>query len=289
MNKKIYEMLNDVQIDVDESIGGLGAKEKAKIMKRFQAEEKGMKRKNVKRTNIILKSIAGISAAGIAAAAFLFVMGNKADKISTDPNSMTAQVQTTEETAAENSFFLTASAEETASKDTNENQIALREVGGGFPYTGSTFFIRGNNIDKVELSLDKGSLYKGNYKLMQYECSNNYGSEYIGNHYVDDNWNENRCYGLYVYQGTFNEHLESLDDEIQDFKNAYHKSIDDFDGAHLKITVTYKDDSKASEEYVMQTGNVGIYTDPETGTPQPNGKFAGEGEPYFYGIILKKI
>ena len=287
MNKKIYELLNDTNINVDESAMGLSAKEKAKIMKRFLAEEKGMKRDKVKRSNIILKSIAGISAAGIAAAAFLFVVGNTGDKISTDPDSMmTAQVQSTEQASAENSFFLTASAEESISKEIDDEQIVLRETGGGFPYTGSTFFIRGNNIDKVGLSLDKGSLYKGNYKMMQYKCDSSYGSEYIGDHYTDENWNENRCYGLYVSEETYSKHEAEVG---EDMKEAWHRCIDDYDGAHLKITVTYKDGSTSNAEYIMQTGRVGGYMDPETGTQQPNGKFVSEDEPHFYGIILKKI
>ena len=289
MNKKIYELLNDARIDVDESAKKLSAKEKVKIMKRFEAEEKSMKRKNVKRTNIIFKSIAGISAAGVAAAAFLFVMGNKADKISTDPNSMTAQVQTTEETAAENSFFLTASAEESVSK--NEDTLVLRENGGCIPYTGSTFFIRGNNIDKVELSLDKGELYeglyKGNYKMIEYGGNDDsYGSEPIGNKYTDDNWNENRFYGLYVSEMAYSKHEAEVG---EDMKEAWHRCIDDFDGAHLNITVTFKDGSKSDASYLMQAGKVGVCIDPDTNTQQPNGKMAEEGEPYFYGFILKKV
>ena len=285
MNKKIFELLNDTRIEFDESAKGLSAKEKAAIIKRFEAEEKGIKRESTKRMNIILKSIAGISAAGAAAAASLFVVGNMGSNTISDRGSiMTAQVQTTEETATENSFFLTASAEESVSK--NEDTLVLRENGGCIPYTGSTFFIKGNNIDKVELLLDKGSLYKGNYKMMQYECSSEYGSEYIGDHYIDNNWNENRGYGLYVSEMAYSKHEAEVGEDI---KEVWHRCIDDFDDAHLNITVTFKDGSKNVSSYLMQTGNVGIYTDPETGMPQPNGKFAKEGEPYYHSIILKKI
>ena len=285
MNKKIFELLNDTRIEFDESTKGLSAKEKAAIIKRFEAEEKGIKREGTKRMNIILKSIAGISAAGAAAAAFLFVVGNMGSNTISDRGSiMTAQVQTTEKTATENSFFLTASAEESVSK--NEDTLVLRENGGCIPYTGSTFFIKGNNIDKVELLLDKGSLYKGNYKMMQYECSSEYGSEYIGDHYIDNNWNENRGYGLYVSEMAYSKHEAEVGEDI---KEVWHRCIDDFDDAHLNITVTFKDGSKNVSSYLMQTGNVGIYTDPETGMPQSNGKFAKEGEPYYHSIILKKI
>ena len=151
-------------------------------------------------------------------------------------------------------------------------------------FTGCMFSVRGENISKVSISIDKNELYSAdpmkdltNAELSElckeltpesalnedYMCTyEDAGAKYAHNVFhvfrlgssAEEAYNPERFYGLYVSKET-GQSIYDLDpnDTLQ---NEFHAIIDTFDGAVLSVTVTYNDGTTDSASFTLHSGKI---------------------------------
>lgn len=279
MSKNIYSILNSTKNNTEE-YEPISDMEVNNIMKRFKNE----KASTNKRVNI--KKVAGglvAAAACIAAIAVVPAMRDNdkcsmsvSDSCSTNKNTADVSVDDSS-SVTKNSFFISASAAEI-----EEESIVISQSyeNGCIPFSGSYFFVHGNNIKNVSVSIDKGELYKADYRDVKNQDKSvlDYG-EYIGKEYTEP-FNEDRCYGFYFDEDIFTKHET---DNYGNFKQAWHDCYDDLDGAVLSISVVYEDGTSDSTSYTLKSGKLELNKE----TMKPNGNFAEDGAPYIYGVYFE--
>lgn len=179
-----------------------------------------------------------------------------------------------------NSFFISASAAET--EEEKEEGIMITQSGenGCIPFSGSYFFVHGNNIKTVSVSIDNGELYKADYRDVRNEHKDvlAYG-EYIGREYTEP-FDKNRCYGFYFDEEIYLEHEADNDGN---FKQAWHDCYDDLNDAVLSISVEYENGTSDSASYTLKSGMLELNKE----TMKPNGNFSDGSTPYIYGVYFE--
>lgn len=280
MKKNIYSLLNETNMNINEyDDSPLSDEEVKNIMKRFNNEEnKTVIPKKSSKKSVIF----GIAAAAACFAGVIGVSVNMTGDEIQQNSSMVAIARSEEK--KENSFFLVADAAESEG-EFNKNWLTFENTGGMIPYSGRVFFIGGNNIKTVDLSIDKGSLYKANFSKMRLEkdgeiVETSDSCEYIGNDYSED-YNADRCFGFYFPEEVYENHVNEIG---EDGPSVWHACYDDFNNGKLTVSVTYNDGSTESTEYRLTSGKLEINPD----TMKPNGNIINGDKPYIYGLLMEK-
>lgn len=287
MNKDIYSILNSTRNN-EEKCEELSDMEVDRIMKRFnESKTRKNKRINIKR---IAASSMAVAACISLFAAIPLIADNKDDVNITDNSKYApygadvADSVHQESTSEKNSFLISASAEEASEGQTISY---IRGDIGSIPFSGSYFFVHGENIKNVTISIDKGELYKADSRYVNItgkeplKPEEEY-CEYIGNVYTEE-YDQNICYGLYFDEDIFNAHEKANTDNI---KQAFYDCYDDLNGAELSVSVEYEDGLTDSASYILKSGMLEV----DTETMKPNGNFSDGSTPYIYGVYyeLKK-
>lgn len=306
MNKDIYRLMNNVNIDenkYEDSV--LTQEEKDKIF-RMVTNKKGSE-KNMKKS-VIMKVIAGAAAT---AAAFAFVTGNI--NIPGKGDSNIISVENGDVSVSKNSFVLRASAASIEDYSFNNSDIAIVYSGHSIDnFFGMDFEISGENISEVSVSVSNGSLCKviktktsdlpldidnmEKYVHMISSSSNddnreawiNYEMIYSGNE-ITEQYDGTNKYGFCLsgerYEEIFNSFGEGQD------KNAYYACVDEFDGQTLTVAVKYTDGTEETKNYTLKSGRLKVDTSAdyilnEESEMKVLPEFTdGEGTPWMYGIV----
>lgn len=193
-------------------------------------------------------------------------------------------------------------------------------------FSGCLFRVTGDNIKTVSATMDKGGLYRAKtfididkdelYEMLRAGDSAlrdgksaapaiaenaadprlagadlvmPYGTE-DGAWYTDACWKmENGFTEVYDPDTSYGFWAESRPfDEEADMREAWHSSIDQFEGAKLTVTVTFNDDTQQSQTLTLHTGKLEVEY-PEDGSGRRfTGKVLTEEEaktmPYSYGV-----
>ncbi len=276
MNKSIYSLLNNAEMNSEDYDNSpLSNEEVNNIMKRISNQTNTVTKKKSNRKSVIF----GLAAAAACFAGVIGVSVNMSEEnISKGDNIIIADSQVKKE----NSFFITAGAEETE----NSTYLTFEKTGGEIPFSGSVFFVEGNNIETVDISIDKGSLYKADFsKTRQMKdgeiVESSDSCEYIGNAY-SEKYNADRCFGFYFDEKAYEAHANEIGED--NLKAICHACYDDFDGGVLTVSVTYTDSTSESTEYTLTSGKLEINPD----TMKPNGNFTDGSKQYIYGLMMKK-
>lgn len=274
MNKDIYSILNSTKNENTEC-EQLNDMEVNNIMKRFNSENKT-------KTGHAKKKIVAVASAAIAAAACLAVfiaVPTLKDAGDISGNSKNTAYHDNSAGLANNSFFISANAAE--AEPPEKLYISQGDGNGGcIPYSGEFFFVNGTNIKNVTVSIDKGALYKADYKVVSNPANADSDSaEYIGNEHTEP-YNENRCYGFYFSEESYNKHEQECDGYMP---KAWHMCYDDFNGAKLVVSVEYLDGQTDSVTHTLRSGMLEI----DTETMEPNGNISDGSTPYRYGIYFE--
>lgn len=142
--------------------------------------------------------------------------------------------------------------------------------------SGSLFKVTGENIDKVQVKLDKEALYRQNTytgrndaeSLLEKGTTDGkdivtgydeakkelYANTAIGND-VTESYDKDAMYGFMLTKDTYKSIEKSQKDKF-DTKQLWHDSMDVFDGAKLTIKVTYKDGTEETKTITLHTGKV---------------------------------
>lgn len=174
---------------------------------------------------------------------------------------------------------------------------------GGY-YTGCMFEVMGENIASIVLSMDRGELYRWTNRenlteeeIRQIRQAQENGEEgpnltqtedgawsaqemtRLGNSTAAD-YDPNVRYGFWVPG------VAAADWEA-DPRAAAQESIDQLDGAHLTVEVTFADGSTQSKTYTLSTGRLRFVQD----SGNPDGTLlpalAGDNEAYIYGVYAE--
>ncbi len=215
-------------------------------------------------------------------------------------------------------FSITAYAAELDIVEAGGDNIVFVDTGiGEGGYTGMLFHIHGENISAVKLSLDKGELYSATIENTTEDVMANWlaqGSPAEDNDpdthtiirlssqaseeenvnpknvqlyhcakrstEIDDNYNNETYYGFYIP-----EHMVSSVDRESDLASAYHNVLEVFEGAKLKVTVTYNNGASSEKTYNLSVEKLmqdesGVITQ-EIWSEDNEGAFV-------YGILAKE-
>lgn len=225
--------------------------------------------------------------------------------------------------AVANSFGFVAYAADTKEVYPPQNSRIVFDDGSGVAdpekgfFSGCLFRVTGDNIQSISASIDKGGLYRSKtvssegsdrdkwvQAIYQGENPELLGADQVSVHgygggeedkidimYADLSWLlENgftETYDPEVSYG-FWAPKASMEDPEMDLRDEWHALIDQFEGATLKVTVSFTDGSQQTQTLKLHTGKLGVkYTDdkPEpqyTGEVLTDEQAAEQG--YLYGV-----
>ena len=211
------------------------------------------------------------------------------------------------------SFGLTAYAADTGeSMPPNANGgLAFRAGGEGSwserdgYYTGCMFQVTGENIVSVSLSIDRGGLYRYQVhtdlteeEIAGYRQAMAEGTLTVAaiSQAEDGTWYMPEMTALgadaaeaYDPEASYGFWVPGADADAwgEDLRAASHESIDFLDGAHLKVTVTFADDTEQTRTYTLSTGRLRFVQDGDSPGGSLLPQLAGDNEPYVYGVYAE--
>ena len=180
-------------------------------------------------------------------------------------------------------------------------------------YTGCLFQVTGENLRTVSLAVDRGELYRSRTltDLSREEVRNYLEAEANGTEYQLPGGGDviAAVYGeeeegpltLDVVTDLGASATETYDPEARygflipdtggidwegDPRAANQESIDQLDGAHLTVTVTFTDGTEQTRTYTLSTGRLKVVYDGSApgGTLLP--QLAGDDDPWIYGVYV---